>query len=302
MSKIAFLLLSPAIYLISLLPLRIHYSFCSVLLFFLSRVAGYRRSVVTVNIARSFPEFKYDKVEKTVKKFYKNLSQIVAENIWVISASGKSVNMMVTLENPDVLSEIYSNGDSVILVGGHTGNWELITRLEYFKTEQIIGFTRKNTVIAYKRQHSNLSDRIIKWVRNSHKTIKLVESQSLGRFVLKNRHKQYCYILYADQAPLPGSKFVVDFLSRETTMINGPEMLARAIDCPVVYFRMQRSSRGRYKIVFSKITGKPSETKQGFITGQYAALLEESIKDEPDNWLWSHKRWKRGVEENSIRV
>lgn len=298
MTKTAFLLLASIIYLISLLPLRVHYLFSSILVFFISKVMGYRRYTSTINISRSFPEFKYDKVEKTVNKFFKNFSEIVAETIWIISASEKSVSKMVAISNPEVLSEIYNRGDSLILVGGHTGNWETITRLELFSSPSPIGFKGKRVVVAYKRQHSKLSDTLIRWTRSTHKTANLVESGSLARYMLKNKKEQHCYVLYADQTPLPGSKFVVNFLHRETTMINGPEVLSRLTDCPVVYFEMMRDSRGRYKIVFTKITDLPSGLKEGEITEKYARLLEETIKNNPDNWLWSHKRWKRGVNEN----
>jgi KDO2-lipid IV(A) lauroyltransferase len=298
MTKTAFLLLSSLIYLISLLPLRVHYFFSSILIFFISKIMGYRRYTSTINIARSFPEFKYDRVEKTVNKFFKNFSEIIAESIWIVSASRKSVSKMVAISNPDVLSEIYKRGDSVILVGGHTGNWEIITRMELFSSPVPIGFEGDSLIVAYKRQHSKLSDKLVRWTRSGQKTANLVESGSLARYMLKNKNKKHCYVLYADQTPLPGSKFVVNFLHRETTMINGPEVLSRLIDCPVVYFEMMRERRGRYKIVLTKITDKPSDVPEGYITEKYARLLEETIISSPDNWLWSHKRWKRGVEEN----
>ena len=301
MTKTAILLLSSLIYFISLLPLRVHYFFSSLLIFIICKVMGYRRYTATINIARSFPEFKYGKVEETVNNFFKNFAQIVAENIWIISASRKSVSKMVTVSNPEVLSEIYERGDSAILVGGHTGNWETITRLELFTSPIPLGYKGDKVVVAYKRQHSKLSDSLVRWTRSSHKTGNLVESGSLARYMLKNKGEQHCYILYADQTPLPGSKFVVNFLNRETTMINGPEVLSRMTDFPVVYFEMMRESRGRYTLIFTKITDKPSELKDGEVTERYARLLEETIKRSPDNWLWSHKRWKRGVEENEKR-
>jgi KDO2-lipid IV(A) lauroyltransferase len=86
---------------------------------------------------------------------------------------------------------------------------------------------------------------------------------------------------------------VVNFLERETTMINGPEVLSRLTNCQVVYFEMIRERRGVYKIVFSQITRNPSEEPEGAITGKFAELLEKTIREQPDNWLWSHKRWKR---------
>jgi KDO2-lipid IV(A) lauroyltransferase len=84
-------------------------------------------------------------------------------------------------------------------------------------------------------------------------------------------------------------------------MINGPEIISRGVDCPVIFINMVRVKRGCYKIKFTLITDKPSECEDGFITNRYAQLIESSVRDNPENWLWSHKRWKRGLEDNIIK-
>jgi aldehyde:ferredoxin oxidoreductase len=150
--------------------------------------------------------------------------------------------------------------------------------MELFSSPVPIGFEGDSLIVAYKRQHSKLSDKLVRWTRSGQKTANLVESGSLARYMLKNKNKKHCYVLYADQTPLPGSKFVVNFLHRETTMINGPEVLSRLIDCPVVYFEMMRERRGRYKIVLTKITDKPSDVPEGYITEKYDILPVMNFK------------------------
>jgi KDO2-lipid IV(A) lauroyltransferase len=53
--------------------------------------------------------------------------------------------------------------------------------------------------------------------------------------------------------------------------------------------------RGHYVAKLYPITDKPRETEPGFITETYARILEEEIKRDPTPWLWTHRRWKRGV-------
>lgn len=301
MSKILFLLLSGPIYLVSLLPLGVHYFFSDIFTFITGRVLGYRRSVVTVNISRSFPDFRYDSIDETVNKFYNHFAEVIAESIWMISASERQISKIVKIENPEVLKYFYGKGQSVLLCGGHIGNWELYSRLCSFEGARDLGYPRGKHKIAYKKQHSRLSDMISKWSRGNGRDIILIESNSMARAILKNKADMSCYYLLADQSPAPGSKFAANFMNQQTLMINGPEVISRSAGLPVVYFEMERLRRGRYNVKFTTVTENAGDTPAGFITEKFASLMEESIKSNPSNWLWTHKRWKRGVDENNLK-
>ena len=84
-------------------------------------------------------------------------------------------------------------------------------------------------------------------------------------------------------------------------MINGPELISKAAGLPVVFMEVNKIKRGRYILRFHEITENSAECEEGFVTGKFAELLESSITSNPSNWLWSHKRWKRGLEDNVIK-
>ena len=299
MHKILFLLVVTPIYLISLLPARVHYFFSSVITFFLFEILGYRRNVIVVNIARSFPRLRYNEIKSIAVKFRSNFSEIIAENIKSISRSPENFHKIARIENPSLLAGFHEAGVPVLIVGGHMGNWELTTRMTSFQGGESIGYKSQQLHIVYKQQHSRLSDDIIRWTRTKNSGVQLLESGSAARTMLKNKEDPGCYFLFSDQAPKPGSKFRVRFLNQETMMINGPEIISKAAGIPVIYMEMLREKRGSYLIRFHEITSNPKGCDPGFITNEFARLLEETIVGNPDNWLWSHKRWKRGAEENS---
>ena len=301
MARVVFWLLVVPIWLLSLLPLRAHYLFASFVSWVMSSVLRYRKDVVYINLARSFPEYKYDKIKEISGRFYRNFADIIVENIWMVSASSKQIRKMGYVENPEVVKELYDKGKSIIFVLGHQGNWEFSPHIATFQSGNLIGFSRGLFKCAYKRQHTGFADKLMKWVRLRGEKYELIESNSIARYVIKNKDNQACYFLIADQAPLPGSKFAVNFLNRETLMMNGPEMIACKTDIPVVFVNMEKEKRGRYKVRFSLITETPSATVSGEITRKYAALLEESICRMPENWLWSHRRWKRGIDDNVLK-
>lgn len=301
MRKVLFSLITLLIYLISILPVRILYLISSLVVFVLGNLFRYRRSVVAVNLARAFPNFRYSKLEKISSKFYTNFGEIIAENIKSISLSKKALSKMGYIENAQLLNKFYKENIPVIIVGGHMGNWELLTKMEYFTNSHLMGYSGSHFNFIYKKQRSKIANEVIKWTRTVNCSVQLIESKRAARNILKNRNKPACYFLFSDQSPKPGSRFLLSFLNQQTLMINGPEVISRTVGCAVVFLEMKRERRGRYIVKLHQITDNPSLCEPGYITHKYAELLEQSIQQNPDNWLWSHKRWKRGIEDNEVQ-
>ncbi|WP_213943288.1 LpxL/LpxP family acyltransferase, partial [Klebsiella variicola] len=92
--------------------------------------------------------------------------------------------------------------------------------------------------------------------------------------------------------------FWMDFLNQPSGILFGPEMLANQYDQAVVYFSIHKQKRGHYSMRLKEITSTPRTLEYGEITEQFAKLLEETIKEAPEYWIWSHKRWKRKVPED----
>ena len=130
----------------------------------------------------------------------------------------------------------------------------------------------------------------------------VVESKQVLRHALKNKDEKCIYIMIADQNPIGHHDPVVNFLNQKTYMLPGPDFLASRLEIPAVYLRMDRLSRGRYHIGYQKIC-EPSENRgEHYVTKEFVRLLEEDIKRDNVNWLWSHKRWKRNIEPGSEQL
>ncbi len=303
MGKIVFYFLKSITWLFSLLPLRVHYAFADFIAFFLRSVIKYRSAVVYVNVARSFPELKYGGIRDIVRNYYTYVADTIVETIWSVTAGKKNLAKIARIENPEVLEDLYKKGKSVIIALGHQGNWEITGSLESYAGEGSIGYKSENMKFAYKKVENKSFDLLTNWIRYRHNKIgALVESKEMARYVIKNRNAQSCYFFIADQSPLPGSRFVVDFLHQQTLMINGPEQLSKMLDVPIVYLNISRESRGNYKMRLHLITEFPKNEEEGYITSKFASLLEEGIKSNPHCWLWSHKRWKRGLEDSKMSI
>lgn len=96
-----------------------------------------------------------------------------------------------------------------------------------------------------------------------------------------------------DQSPMRHNKYIwLNFLNQETAVYLGAENIAKQYGEAVVFGKMRRTRRGYYTITVELITDDPLQTADGEITARHTQALEELLYEQPEYWLWSHKRWK----------
>ena len=290
------------LYLISLLPLGVHYFFSGILAFILRKIVRYRYSIITTNIARSFPQMKYPQIRQLTKRYYSYMCDLFFESVWDYAHSADAIRKRVSVSGVEVVDNLQKKYGHVLLVMGHCGNWEMVSGMMIpDKDRTPDSYSSNPTYMVYKAAESEFSDIIFKKLRmheyrKFHTLGGVVESKQVLRHALKNKDSKAIYIMIADQNAIGKHDPIVDFLNQKTYMLPGPDFLATRLKMPAVYLRMDMISRGRYHIEYEKIS-EPSENRgEYYVTREFARLLEEDIKKNPVNWLWSHKRWKRNIE------
>ena len=104
---------------------------------------------------------------------------------------------------------------------------------------------------------------------------------------------QSALILVADQNPgVPGRSWWMNFFTKPAPFITGPAKGAIARNTVVVYANYYKIKRGYYEVRFEEITQTPSLFTEEQLTYMLAKKVEASIKERPDNYLWTHRRWK----------
>ena len=73
----------------------------------------------------------------------------------------------------------------------------------------------------------------------------------------------------------------------------GTEKYAREFGFPVIFAKMGRVGRSRFKIFFELLEADPANTPYGSITEKHTRMLEQQILEDPAYYLWTHRRWKR---------
>ncbi len=173
---------------------------------------------------------------------------------------------------------------------GHMANWE-------WGTYGIPLFVKNDIYVIYKPIKNKYIDSYIKKNRSKNGMI-MIPLKQTGNYFKNYANKASSIILVSDQSPSNTERAVwVDFLGRKTAFLHGIEFYSRTYNIPVVYLAVQRIKRGHYEFELSLLHDNPKELKPGEITQMYARKLEEEIKKNPSDWLWSHRRWKHSWED-----
>lgn len=278
------------IYPASLLPLPVMYVFTDFFYLLLITVIPYRRNVVRNNIENSFAYKSAQEKKKIERRFYRHLTNLLAEGAKNLSISEKSLRKRFKVRNPEVMDDLYKADKNVLLVSGHYNNWEwLITAQNLLFKHQAVGIGMPLT--------SGFWDKKLN-AKRSRFGMKVIHSKIVKEFY-ENNTERVANLVLADQSPGDSLKcYWMDFLHQQTGVIFGPEMLANEYDQAVVYFTIHQVRRGYYEMELKEITRNPRSLEWGEITEQHTRYLEQAIKSSPSKWIWSHKRWKREVPEN----
>ncbi|MBX7202455.1 MAG: lipid A biosynthesis acyltransferase [Bacteroidia bacterium] len=278
-------LLLGIIYLISLLPMRALHLIADLTYLVVYRMLKYRVKVVRSNLKHSFPEKNEQELALIETRFYHHLADIMVETIKSFSISEKELKKRMQLLNPELLASYFQRQIPLIAVTGHFNNWEwaaISLPLQSTFKAQGVYLALKNPVMNRFMIRSR-----------SRFGIDLIEVRELYHEFEQRKNLLTINGFVADQSPSrPDRGYWVKFLNQETLVAHGTEKYARQYQMGVVFGKITKKKRGMYTLEYVPITDNGAREPEGEITKKHSQLLESFIKASPEQWLWSHKRWK----------
>ena len=250
----------------------------------LYHIVKYRRNVVFDNLRRAFPDYPENKIEQIAKKYYRHLSDMFLETLKFFTLDQKELQKHFHVENPEELNKYYYLGQSVIMAGAHVGNWELgpLSSPYWFKHQ---------IVVLYKPLHNPRINAFIKRKRTKHGSRMISIDITARSFT--HGDKPFCVVMLSDQnPPNPDKSLWVKFFDIPTATLHGLELYAKRYNFPVLYFDLKKTKRGYYSARIETLIDNPKDQPKGYITWRYMKRVEQSIREKPDLWVWSHRRWK----------
>jgi KDO2-lipid IV(A) lauroyltransferase len=279
-------LVLPFIYLLSVLPFPLLYKVSDAFCFLIYRVLGYRKHVVLANLQNSFPQKSAAEIQQIAKGYYQYLCDLLLETFKTLTIR-KETMLRHCYFHPDaqkLLDKLAAEGKSILLVMGHLGNWEWAGNTVSLRLKQQL-------YVIYHPIRNKYFDWLMYKMRTRFGT-KLIAMKDTFRVMLENRKELSITAFIADQTPDPKNAYWTTFLHQDTPVFKGTELIARKINYPVVYARVQRIKRGYYELQVTMLCENPAATQDGEITELHTQRLEADITAQPEVWLWSHRRWK----------
>jgi len=273
------------LYGISLLPMKVLYIISDGIYFLVYKVLGYRKKVVISNLTIAFPEKNPEEKERIARQFYKNFVDNFIEAIKLFSGGPKYGLTKIEFDNT-VIEELYHKGKSCQVHLGHNFNWELANI-------SVPSLTSYDILAVYMPLENKALDKVFYKLRSSGGSI-MVPATDIKNAMIPYRNSQYGLALVADQVPGdPMRAFWMNFFGKPAPFAKGPEKGARNANLAVLFSQIYKPARGQYKMEFTLVTENSAELPEGELTRRYVHYLEKVIREHPEVWLWSHRRWKR---------
>lgn len=248
----------------------------------------YRKKVVFSNLKRVFPEESNAEIQYLSRLFYRYFTDVMVESLKGLTMSKKNIVKRYSILNPELLDKYYEQHISMIGVSGHYGNWEWGSIAG--------GLQIKHHPVAFYKPISN--GYIDKFVRKSRQRCgtQLASIQKTFDTFVTNKDKTCVFLMIADQSPSTihlDKAYWLEFLGIDTAFLYGPEKYAKMYNLPVFYIDIRPVKRGYYELELILLTDSPNKLNDGELTMMFVKMLEKRIKDKPQYWMWSHRRWKR---------
>lgn len=267
----------------SRLPLAILYGLADVLYFVAYYVIRYRRRVVRDNLKACFPEKEEQAIQGIERCFYRHLADLIVEVIKAPSLSTTELRRRGVIIGHEEVNRYHQQGKPVLILMGHSGNWEWVNYMAapslLFPTDPV-----------YKKLKNTAVDRFMYELR-SKTGAKPIEKDKISREMVRRRNQSRNVVMLADQLPAQGSdRLWLEMLGRPTGFYKGPGQIAEFTAWPVFFVAVRKRSRGHYEAEYIPISDGSMSSVE--VMQAYVKLLENEIRQQPENWLWSHRRWK----------
>lgn len=236
------------------------------------------------NLLIAFPEKTEAERKRIARQFYRNFCDSFVEMIKLLSVSEESFRKRYS-HNIEVMNDLAEDVPNVTLVSGHFFSWE-------FVNYTIVLDGKLPLIGVYMHISNKVFDKLVYHLRGRFGSI-LIPASDFNKQFVKYAKTKYAIGLVADQKPVnPNNAYWTPFFGKLTPFLKGPERTSRLNNSAVIFVDFQKPKRGFYHFQYTLITKEARKTENGYITRQMVRMMEEAIKKEPSNYLWTHKRFK----------
>ncbi len=242
------------------------------------------KKIIFSNLSKAFPNLDDLEKKKILKKMWVNYGRIFAEYMFIKDFRNdpkKSNNIII--ENPGILEKIKNDSRPVIFISGHFNNFELMAMQ--------IEKSGIDLAAVYRPLNNKFINPIMEKIRKKYICRKQIKKGLTGTKKLLLYFKKGTSIaLMIDQRVSQGIQCNLFGQKALTTTI--PAQFVKKFNAKIVPVYIERKNNDNFKINFQNPIEFTKDSNIETITTRLNKLLENMIVKNPDQWIWSHNRWK----------
>ena len=241
------------------------------------------KNLIHSNIKKAFPDINLKDLNKMTKLMWNNYGRVFAEYMFIKDFRIDNSNSKIEIKGQEILDKIKREGKPVVFISGHLSNFELMAM--HLEKSGI-----KLSAI-YRPLNNIFLNKIMERIRKKYICKNQIRKGVGGLKKLINLKKNnYSTALMIDQRVSQG--IATNFFNQEALTTTVPAQLVKKYKTPVVPIFIERINDINFKIVIKNPINFNNEASVKDITNQLNHVLEEMILYKPEQWIWSHNRWK----------
>jgi len=241
------------------------------------------KSLIRSNILKALPDFKLNQIEKISKKMWNNYGRILAEYVFIKDFRSTKFQNNIEIKGQEILDNLKNNKEPVIFVSGHFNNFELMAMQ--------IEKSGINLAVVYRPLNNKFLNFIMERIRKKYICKNQIKKGISGTKQLLSFFKKKTSIaLMIDQRVSQGIKS--NFFKNEALTTTIPAQFVKKFKCKIVPIYIERVKDINFKLTIHDPLVYSNDESIESITLDLNHLLEKLILKNPDQWIWSHNRWK----------
>ena len=241
------------------------------------------KKIIYSNIKRAIPNIENKEVRKISSLMWNNYGRVFAEFMFMKDFRTGKLAQNIEINGMSILEKIKSNKEQVVFISGHLSNFELMAM--YLEKSGI------NLCAIYRPLNNIFLNKLMESIREKYICKNQIKKGIGGlKKLIFLKNKNLSTALMIDQRVSEG--ILSDFFNEKALTTTIPAQLVKKFNIPVVPVYIERTGGLKFKISINEPVSFPQSSSVESITDDLNKILEKMIIKKPDQWIWSHNRWK----------
>ena len=241
------------------------------------------KKIILSNIRKVIPNINTENEKKIINSMWNNYGRVFAEYIFIKNFRTGNLESNINIEGQEILDKIKKNNKQVVFISGHLSNFELMA----------LSLEKNNIQLAaiYRPLNNIFLNPIMEKIRKKYICRKQIKKGIGGlKKLIKLKKNNFSTALMIDQRVSEG--ILSDFFKEKALTTTIPAQLVKKFNIPVVPVYIKRIKKMNFKIKIKDPIFFSKEKSIQEITDELNIELEKMIIQNPEQWIWSHNRWK----------